>query len=87
VVTGTRHVTEHIEANPLPRTVEERARWIYVKKSENLQHVLDHYASAAYPIKLGIGLRDGERWYDIWIKVQAASAPSIAEYETAGVVR
>jgi hypothetical protein len=34
---------------PPPRTVEERARGIYVKKSENLQHVL----------------RDGERWYEI----------------------
>jgi hypothetical protein len=72
-----------LEPIPPPRTVEERARRTYVKKPENLQHVLDHYASVAYPIKLGIGLRDGERWYDIWIKVPLAPASSIAKYETA----
>jgi hypothetical protein len=35
----------------------------------------------AYPVKLGVGIRDGERWYDIWIKGPVTPAASIAEYE------
>jgi hypothetical protein len=61
-----------------PRTVEERASGIYIRKPEN------PYAAIQYPIKLGVGLKDGERWYDF--KAPTNPAASIAEYESLLIV-
>jgi hypothetical protein len=57
---------------PSARTVEERSRGIFIEKLEDLQHVLDHYA-AAHQAKLGVGLKDGERSYELDSKPLATS--------------
>jgi hypothetical protein len=43
---------------------------------------LDHYAAVAHPIKLGVGLKDGDRWYEFYFLAPVAPAATLDEYET-----
>jgi hypothetical protein len=63
------------------RTIEERSGGIFIKKSENLQSVPDHYAEVAHSVKLGVGLKDGERWHDFWFPGPIMPANRLEEYE------
>jgi hypothetical protein len=63
-------------------TVEERGRGIVIEKVENLQRVLDHYPAVRHPIKLGVGLKDGERWCELWFMDPITAATSITDYQT-----
>jgi hypothetical protein len=70
------------ELVPPKRTVEDRRRGISIKKPENLQHALDHYAENQVPIRLGVGLKDGDQWYEFWSLAPINPANSIEEHET-----
>jgi hypothetical protein len=70
------------ELIPPTRTMEKRGRGIFIKKTENLQRVLAHYAAVEHQIKHGVGLKDGERWYELWFMAPITAAAAIAEYET-----
>jgi hypothetical protein len=50
--------------------------------SQFLPHVVDHYAALAHQVKLGVWLKDEERWHEFWFHAPITPAATLDEYET-----
>jgi hypothetical protein len=54
---------------------------VFIKKRNDLQHLLDHQAQHDQPVKLELSVKDEKRTGEFWFKVIVPAAQSVEECE------